>query len=712
MNKKTALKILTMTSIALSVTAFDLAYGPNRQSHEWVLGQGDVGALKSLYGQWQQAYESRGGNANRLRLPLAYSKALSERVTEARGTLKLDLLDGSVSVSIQGLDGDEYDVWLVDNREGEGRSVQPEPGDGVLRLGRLGRSGDRATLEARLDRESLKDFTLDMAVVTVSGKAPEQGIVLAGAPGFLHRLYYGDKPWAVAGIGSLDASALDQSAPFEFLLPKLAHARGEAGRRELESLLGEQIAKGREIFLNETFNGNGRTCATCHRPDNNHTIDPKYIAKLPPDDPLFVAEYDPQLSQLENPKLLREFGLILANADGFDKPGVLRSVPSTLALPTSITVEHCPALHPNPKPGELPPKGEFCEDEDFVHALGWSGDGSPGTGSLREFAVGAVIQHMPKTLARVKGADFRLPRDKELDALEAYMLSLGRQEDIALERMTFTSPEVELGKKLFDTKENKCADGSAQNPTCPPQAPLVLGASANCNGCHANAGANSSTTLANPTRDTGFENLPDQPARLADPDIPVDGGFGQKPRNDCGPTHDQPCYGDGRFNTPPLIEAADTAPFFHNHSAHTIEEAIALYTSDAFNSSPGHLTSSLHDRRVVLNQDQIDAVGLFLRTLNALENIRSSNKLDDQAMRLHGANSKEMVRLAMADTEDAIEVLKEGAFLAYPDALKKLQKAFRLEKLALKVPVGRHALLNQAKRLKREAKALMVVEKG
>ena len=30
------------------------------------------------------------------------------------------------------------------------------------------------------------------------------------------------------------------------------------------------IAKGRDLFFNETFNGNGRTCGTCHREDQPH----------------------------------------------------------------------------------------------------------------------------------------------------------------------------------------------------------------------------------------------------------------------------------------------------------------------------------------------------------------------------------------------------------------------------------------------------------
>ncbi len=107
--------------------------------------------------------------------------------------------------------------------------------------------------------------------------------------------------------------------------------------------MGAQIAEGRKIFVNETFDGNGRTCSTCHRLDNNHTIDPKYIAKLPKSDPLFVARqiriHHSKDAGFENPKLMRELGLILANVDGFDNPGVMRSVPHTLALAKSIATE-------------------------------------------------------------------------------------------------------------------------------------------------------------------------------------------------------------------------------------------------------------------------------------------------------------------------------------------------------------------------------------
>ena len=54
----------------------------------------------------------------------------------------------------------------------------------------------------------------------------------------------------------------------------------------------ELIEKGRQIFFNETFEGNGRTCGTCHPAENNFVIDPAFIASLPDDDPLFDHHLD------------------------------------------------------------------------------------------------------------------------------------------------------------------------------------------------------------------------------------------------------------------------------------------------------------------------------------------------------------------------------------------------------------------------------------
>ena len=77
--------------------------------------------------------------------------------------------------------------------------------------------------------------------------------------------------------------------------------------QEINRPMPEQqlIAKGRELFFNETFDGNGRTCGTCHPSENNFTIDPSFVARLPSDDPLFVAENNPELAKLERPTLMR-----------------------------------------------------------------------------------------------------------------------------------------------------------------------------------------------------------------------------------------------------------------------------------------------------------------------------------------------------------------------------------------------------------------------
>ncbi|MDX1488816.1 MAG: hypothetical protein R3268_11485, partial [Acidiferrobacterales bacterium] len=195
------------------------------------------------------------------------------------------------------------------------------------------------------------------------------------------------------------------------------------------------IEKGREIFFNETFNGNGRTCGSCHREENNFTIDPAFIATLPDSDPLFVAEFNPALQKnFENPRLMREFGLILENQDSFDdleNNFNMRGVPHVLAQRTSINSPQGPRT-------------------------GWSGDGAPGDGTLRSFAVGAVIQHFTKTLNRVAGVDFRLPTDEELDALEAFQLSLGRQQDLQLP-LSLKGTVAKRGQEIFlDNAVGKC----------------------------------------------------------------------------------------------------------------------------------------------------------------------------------------------------------------------------------------------------------------
>ncbi len=410
------------------------------------------------------------------------------------------------------------------------------------------------------------------------------------------------------------------------------------------------IAKGREIFFNETFAGNSRTCGTCHRAEENFALSPAFIATLPADDPLFVAETNPELAEgFENPVLMRAFGLILENQDGFDDLANnfnMRGVPHTLALRTSIDSAQGPRT-------------------------GWSGDGAPGDRSLRSFATGAVIQHFTKTLARVPGVDFRLPNDEELDALEAFQLSLGRQADPELP-LPLKGVVASRGQEIF--------------------LDITLG---KCNACHFNAGANGDPGIfgaeaGNLNFDTGVEDLPDQPADLTGELVPPDDGLGTP--------------GDGTFNTPPLVEAADTGPFFHNNAIETIEGAVAFYNGVAFNTSPaGQLLAGATGSGINLDGTQVVAVAAFMRVINALENIRGAVALLEQGRRLKRRLARERLELALAETEDAIMVLAGGGL--HPEAVRHLTEAKHLTEKAAHSIFFRGRLLRRAIKEQQKARA-------
>jgi cytochrome c peroxidase len=445
------------------------------------------------------------------------------------------------------------------------------------------------------------------------------------------------------------------------------------------------IAAGRRLFFEETFGGNGRTCGTCHPATHNFTLDPAFIAKLPASHPLFVHETKPELAGLENRILLRKSALILENLDGFDKPGVLRSVPHLLGLSQTITADRGDGVNRPPFP--------------LANATGWSGDGAPGRGSLREFAIGAIIQHAPKTLNRHPGVDFRLPTEAELDALLAFQLSLGRQADVILNpadpaALRFTEPLAEQGKGLFHAA--RARDGSTRS----------------CAGCHGNAGANDANGN-NRNFATGTMFQPNAPA-CQDPlgAVPGDGGFGAEPVRQrlasdfCGTAGavEIPFRGDLAVNTSSLIEAADTPPFFHNNTARTLEEAITFYTTDVFD------TSTAGNRRAfVLDPGEVIALGALLRALNALENIRSGNALDQQAIALPPSEARPVIAQAAAETQDAIDVLLRGPRVLYDGkgVVRRLVRALWAERRAL-AAADPDAELSHAITLKTEARNLMI----
>ena len=616
------------------------------------VGVGNPETVRLAYDRWVERY-SRYGNQDTLLLGLQWSKGLSAEYSRAAGRFELDLTDGFVSVSVEGLPQNQaYDVWLLDNRPGPGKSVRAEEGDRMLRIGQLERRDGLSLLETTLERDAIEGLTIDYAIVAPAGGDLAETGVLFGSPSLFQRIYH--------GLQRQEAKESEtvRLAGFPFLVPAAAVIAG-GGMSSLDQL----VAKGERLFFEETFQGNGRTCGSCHPADNNFTIDPAYIATLPKRDPLFVAEFNSALSGLENPKLLRELGLIRANVDGFTKPGVMRSVPHLLGLSLYLA-----AAPEDPATGKSA-DGSSLPNVAPVDRTGWGGDGAPGQGAIRDFPTGAVIQHFPKTLARDEGTDFRLPTSAELDAMEAFMLSVGRQETPDVNSMKFKNTFAEAGKKVF--MDEKFGGGR-------------------CTSCHHNGGANVSPALLskhglpsgeyNFNFDIGVTRLPVTLGKIVDPtDNPPDRGWGRD-------THPQGGYGNNKFNTMPAIEAADTGPYFHDHSVLTLENAIEFYFGLEFNTSPS--TAWLHKIgppppggppgapvfAVAIGSTGLSTVASFLRVMNALENIRSATAY---LKGLHNVYRKRThvrrYKAALADIGDAIMVLECGGLHA--DAIMHLKAA-------------------------------------
>src|SRR6185503_19314411 len=262
---------------------------------------------------------------------------------------------------------------------------------------------------------------------------------------------------------------------------------------------------------------------------------------LPANDPLFVFRTNPALAELEREQSI-QLGGILENTDDNGIPFAdpthkftIRSVPHVLSMATSITAD----------------AGDINTTTPPLDRTGWGGDG----GALRDFLNTAIIQHYPKSLARVTGTDFRLAIPQELDLVDAFQRNLGRLSEPNFQQVNVFDPLAQEGRNAY-----------------------IDPMRARCNACHFNGGANFDLTNKNRNFDTK--------TRTAQqfPDVPFfagvflfDGGFGGKglaqpnfPTLDVNGADVFPDvlngFGNGSFSTPPVIEAADTLPAFHTNA--------------------------------------------------------------------------------------------------------------------------------------------------
>jgi hypothetical protein len=488
-----------------------------------------------------------------------------------KGSAHFDFAGGRITATLDDAPSSgSFDLWLVKNVAGTGKSIKPESGDILTRIGSFSSSGNSRTLNVAVGTTKVKtDF--DMIVVTRGGKDPTVSRISVGERTLMERLFFykrdGKSLPAITGSTSNDAETTDQL-----------------------------IGRGAFVFEKETFGGNGRTCATCHRAERNLTIDTAFIATLPKSDPLFVAETNTALKDLEDPTLMRTRGLIRENIDGFDAPTtkfVERSVPHTLGLTLTTGIENAGGGFPFTPPD---------------HRLGWGGDGAPGRSTLHEFVTGAIIQHFTKNLQRRPGTDFRLPTQEEADAIEAFQVFSGNQKLV-------TAVAEDLG--LRDAPAQRGQD--------------IFFGRGNCTFCHLDL----SGLTINQSFNTNVAALT--------PDLPHDDGFLDTSITDNFTT----------FNVPPLLQAADTGPFFHNNARDTIENAVAFYISPEFLSAPDFFPVGLD------NQQDIDDVAAFLRSLNAAENIRQVRKRVQFVKSTRSSGNTAILTTAIADTQDAINDLQQ-----------------------------------------------------
>ncbi len=704
-----------------------------------VAGKASISNFQKNYERWSQAY--RATEPVGPVVTLLWSRGLSSEYTAAKGIVQFNMDQETVSVRIKGLEDHSIsEVWLVDNQPGTGRSVAPESGDNLMRVGTLKFDGDNAWLDAQIT--DLKNFQTDLVVVSRRDKYPDQQRTLVGTMSLFQKLFHYPKQTPLP-----EPQAPAQRMGTNFSLIKEAAATGYTPAGFFPGVPSGLINNGRSLFFEETFNGNGRTCGTCHKEEDNMALGIKTIASLPPDDPLFIVEQEFRQDgspnalfnefRMEKPALMRKVGLIVENLDGFRNnngeftsrvamraPQHVLSIRTTLAPPPIANDD-----------GTLP-----VDPLDLVFAerTGWSGDGTPTgfnveffesngrelTGSLRDFTIGAIVQHFPLTLERSTATfdesgnprqpDFRFATEDELDALEAFMLSIGRQEENQdLNAIQLTDEVADRGRlnfmgfNVFDTNP---ADG---------RPPL------NCNACHFNGGANTDPTFPFPPSVTPNHDLADlaaaggsirshnrsfgpQVERLADQagDIIVQVVDDPSVRGNCfrqgyaavpllpddlpddqeaDPTPSRGCsanrfdngfdfaigqrfrrlrIADNRFNAPPVFEAMDNPPFFHGHQINTVEGSVAFYATNR------HLRDGTFLPAIVpLNGAQVINVARFMRVMGADFNAESAKTLLEKAVLLN-ANSRKRtnIHLALAEIEDAVELL-EAVQLHFDDAV-------------------------------------------
>jgi len=393
------------------------------------------------------------------------------------------------------------------------------------------------------------------------------------------------------------------------------------------------VAQGRNLFFKETFDGNGRTCETCHKENEKFGLTSATIANLKKTDSLFRNEQNvnmlvvnamgsilPSLEEMAKPSdffisdtLTGSLGgsaqilaieiingdrqYLLIGGDSLNQPNnIIQDSHGNIGTLVSFTNGNLSG--PNPINGsehglensvflrgnralilenidgfaatEVQRASPSLMNLKFTAPYGLSGEFP----DLESFSVGAIAQHFPRRTERVANSDFRMATTQELDALSAFQNSLVSDADPAFgQNFDFTFAKyatTELQKRGLND---------------------FFGAG--CGFCHSN------TVLADEFLfHTG---VPDLPINALD-GLPTEQIIGA-PANTRA------------FSTPTLFDLRSTAPFFHDNAIDNLRDAILFYTTPAFNNSTeGQIFSGILSP-VLRSPGVVEAIEAFLIAL-------------------------------------------------------------------------------------------------
>ena len=352
-------------------------------------------------------------------------------------------------------------------------------------------------------------------------------------------------------------------------------------------------ADGRRLFERETFNGNGRTCSSCHTSATGtiSPIDAQKRFKANPKDPLFLHDGSDDGQGHGATRMLSDATVLVeiplpANVRLADDPAVRsvvvrRGIPSTLNTPAldrvlmldgrqpDLESQAASAIAGHAQAQRVPTEWEVRSIRNFE-----TSDAFFSSPALRDFARGGVTPQLPpgRTDAEKRGRRFF--------------------EDVA---------------DLADLKHGACAachSGPMLNET---NELLYQVAKVPVHSRFQSVRVSELNEARNPVHEFVFTNVDGTTSRLASPDP------GRALITGIGKESGQ-FDNVNAFKIPTLWGVSQTAPYFHDNSARTLEDVVAHYNkffevaSDL--DGPGPQPALI----VLTAQDQVDIVA-YLKLL-------------------------------------------------------------------------------------------------